>query len=79
MQGVFIDPFFDGPTHVSGWMVPMNQDSRHTPSDMVVSTSLKWGQDGELSSVDRDRLLELLSAVDPVANLLLDQFGRGRT
>lgn len=41
----------------------------------VVSTSLKWGADGELSSVDRDRLLELLCAVDPVATALIAQPG----
>jgi hypothetical protein len=38
------------------------------------STALKWGQDGELSELDRERILRRLVAVDPVAEAL----GSGR-
>lgn len=34
------------------------------------STSLKWGCDGELSQLDRDRILRRLAAADPVAQTL---------
>lgn len=39
----------------------------HGPS---TSTALKWGQDGELSAVDLERILARLAAVDPVAHQL---------
>lgn len=55
----------------------MNQDLPGPQAHSVVSTSLKWGEDGELSRVDRDRLLELLCAVDPVATVMIDQLGTG--
>ncbi len=55
----------------------MNQDLPRPQAHSVVSTSLKWGEDGELSRVDRDRLLELLCAVDPVATVMIDQLGSG--
>ena len=34
------------------------------------STSLKWGCDGELSPLDRERILRRLAAADPVAQIL---------
>jgi len=35
------------------------------------TTSLKWGSDGELSDLDLQRILGLLSQVDPVAEALV--------
>lgn len=35
------------------------------------STSLKWGSDGELSELDLNRILNLLSQADPVAEALI--------
>lgn len=40
-------------------------------ADPLNSTSLKWGQDGELSALDLERILRLLSQADPVAEALL--------
>ncbi len=34
-------------------------------------TALKWAEDGELSSLDLQRILNLLSQADPVAEALL--------
>jgi hypothetical protein len=51
----------------------MNHQLQTQPGERLANTTLKWGQDGELSSEDRDRILELLCAVDPVANVLIDQ------
>lgn len=51
----------------------MNGHPQGQQVERHASTALKWGQDGELSSVDRDRILELLCAVDPVANVLIDE------
>jgi hypothetical protein len=42
------------------------------------STSLKWCQDGELSKLDLDRILELLVQSDPVAEALVADFSKGR-
>ena len=39
--------------------------------DQQNSTSLKWGQDGELSDLDLRRILTLLTQSDPVAESLL--------
>ena len=44
--------------------------------DQLNSTSLKWGQDGELSPLDQQRILQLLSQCDPVAESLVDAFDR---
>jgi hypothetical protein len=44
----------------------------HT-ADPLNSTSLKWGQDGELSKLDLDRILDLLSQVDPLAEALVGE------
>jgi hypothetical protein len=46
----------------------------HSPrytTDQLNSTALKWGSDGELSDLDLQRILGLLSQVDPVAEALL--------
>ncbi len=40
-------------------------------SDQLNSTALKWGDDGELSELDLQRILKLLSQADPVAEALL--------
>lgn len=34
-------------------------------------TALKWAEDGELSPLDLERILQLLSQADPVAQALL--------
>jgi hypothetical protein len=40
-------------------------------TDQLNSTALKWGEDGELSDLDLQRILRLLSQADPVAEALL--------
>lgn len=40
-------------------------------TDQLNSTSLKWGSDGELSEIDLQRILNLLSQADPVAEALI--------
>jgi len=42
----------------------------HT-TDQLNSTALKWGDDGELSALDLQRILRLLSQADPVAEALI--------
>ena len=37
------------------------------PADPQASTTLKWASDGELSSLDLERVLMRLRAVDPAA------------
>lgn len=44
--------------------------SSHLPADPQASTTLKWASDGELSSLDLERILRRLSAVDPAAQHL---------
>ena len=46
-------------------------------TDQLNSTALKWGDDGELSDLDLQRILRLLSRVDPVAEALVDQLSEG--
>ncbi|MCP9865316.1 MULTISPECIES: hypothetical protein [unclassified Cyanobium] len=41
-------------------------------TDQLNSTSLKWGNDGELSELDLQRILGLLSQVDPFAEALME-------
>lgn len=41
-------------------------------TDQLNSTSLKWSSDGELSELDLQRILNLLSQVDPVAEALIN-------
>ena len=40
-------------------------------TDQLNSTALKWGDDGELSDLDLQRILKLLSQADPVAEALV--------
>lgn len=40
-------------------------------TDQLNGTSLKWGSDGELSELDLQRILALLSQADPVAEALV--------
>ncbi|MDM7953295.1 MAG: hypothetical protein QUV07_08800 [Cyanobium sp. CZS 25K] len=48
-------------------------DSSNQPTtDQLNSTSLKWGNDGELSELDLQRILGLLSQADPVAEALME-------
>lgn len=42
-------------------------------TDQLNSTALKWGDDGELSDLDLQRILKLLSQADPVAEALVTQ------
>jgi len=51
-------------------MAPDPFPSRYT-TDQLNSTALKWGSDGELSELDLQRILGLLSQVDPVARALV--------
>jgi len=57
----------------------MSQIGSHSSFDPLNSTALKWGQDGELSELDLNRILALLSQADPVAEALIsdrsDSFG----
>jgi hypothetical protein len=47
-------------------------DATHQPiTDQLNSTALKWGNDGELSELDLQRILGLLSQADPVAEALI--------
>ena len=48
---------------------PGSSSTRST--DQLNSTSLKWGSDGELSELDLQRILNLLSQADPVAEALI--------
>lgn len=45
--------------------------------DQLNGTSLKWGQDGELSALDQQRILQLLCQADPVAESLIDGLDAG--
>lgn len=40
-------------------------------ADQLNSTALKWGDDGELSELDLQRIIRLLSQADPVAEALV--------
>jgi hypothetical protein len=40
-------------------------------TDQLNGTSLKWSSDGELSDLDLQRILNLLSQADPVAEALM--------
>ena len=42
-------------------------------TDQLNSTALKWGDNGELSDLDLQRILSLLSQADPVAEALIAQ------
>jgi hypothetical protein len=45
-------------------------DSVECPASLQ-PTSLKWGSDGELSELDLQRILGLLTQADPVAEALM--------
>ena len=49
----------------------MSQIGSQRTTDPLNSTSLKWCQDGELSKLDLDRILDLLVQSDPVAEALV--------
>ena len=52
------------------------RDARKIPAlinDQQNSTALKWGSDGELSDLDLQRILALLSKVDPVVEQIIDR------
>lgn len=60
--------------HVTrGWADPVLACPGEAQPCGSSSTALKWGGDGELSDLDRDRILRLLAAVDPVARELQGQ------
>jgi hypothetical protein len=46
------------------------KDDAECPASLQ-PTSLKWGSDGELSELDLQRILGLLTQVDPVAEALM--------
>jgi hypothetical protein len=48
----------------------MQQTAPHRSVDPL-NSCLKWRQDGELSELDLNRILELLSQVDPVAEAFM--------
>lgn len=54
-------------------VLPMTNVTTPSPlmTDQLNSTALKWGDDGELSDLDLQRILRLLSQADPVAEALL--------
>lgn len=45
--------------------------SAELKTDQQNSTALKWSSNGELSSLDLQRILDLLTQVDPVAEALM--------
>jgi hypothetical protein len=56
----------------------MSHSCSQRTADPLNSTSLKWCQDGELSKLDLDRILQLLVQSDPVAEALVADFSKGR-
>ena len=56
----------------------MSHSGLNRTTDPLNSTSLKWCQDGELSKLDLDRILQLLVQSDPVAEALVADFSKGR-
>ena len=56
----------------------MSHSGSKRTTDPLNSTSLKWCQDGELSKLDLDRILQLLVQSDPVAEALVADFSKGR-
>ena len=55
----------------------MSHSCSQRTTDPLNSTSLKWCQDGELSKLDLDRILQLLVQSDPVAEALVADFSKG--
>ncbi len=63
-------------TSIRRFMTPAShphQSAEPQVSTTLISTTLKWASDGELSSQDLERILERLSAVDPAAQELTRQ------
>ncbi|MBM5815137.1 MAG: hypothetical protein VKP63_10955 [Cyanobacteriota bacterium] len=61
---------------MSDFSKTLNDDLAARPAmivDQLNSTALKWGDDGELSELDLQRILRLLSEADPVAEALVPQ------
>jgi hypothetical protein len=61
---------------MSDFSKTLNGDLTARPAmivDQLNSTALKWGDDGELSELDLQRILRLLSEADPVAEALVPQ------
>jgi hypothetical protein len=56
----------------------MSHSCSQRTTDPLNSTSLKWCQDGELSKLDLERILQLLVQSDPVAEALVADFSKGR-
>lgn len=56
----------------------MSHSCSQRTTDPLNSTSLKWCQDGELSKLDLDRILQLLVQSDPVAEALVADYSKGR-
>jgi hypothetical protein len=56
----------------------MSHSCSQRTTDPLNSTSLKWCQDGELSKLDLDRILQLLVQSDPVAEALVADFSKAR-
>lgn len=59
-------------THLPG-SSPRTSAPSTPRTDQLNGTSLKWGSDGELSELDLQRILSLLSQADPVAEALIAQ------
>lgn len=59
-------------THTPG-SSPRTASSSTPRTDQLNGTSLKWSSDGELSELDLQRILSLLSQADPVAEALIGQ------
>jgi hypothetical protein len=60
-------------THLPGSTPQTAAQSSAPRTDQLNGTSLKWGSDGELSELDLQRILSLLSQADPVAEALIGQ------
>lgn len=58
---------FDACTPLKG----ISTDKSSLTTDQLNSTALKWGDNGELSELDLQRILKLLSQADPVAEALV--------
>lgn len=56
---------------ISAVSPPAQERSSALISDQLNSTALKWSENGELSPLDLDRILQLLSQADPVAEALV--------
>ena len=64
---------FTGAEGLSGSPFMSAASPSHQPAEPQISTTLKWASDGELSSLDLERILARLRAVDPAAEALSAQ------